>query len=407
MAQLVVTVVVASLLVLGLSVVVLVARGLLMPGGNATIDVNGKERFEVARGERLLWALAGQGVLLPAACGGRGSCGQCRVTVLEGRGAPLPVEEALISRRQAAAGERLACMVSVRDDLRVRVPDAVLEAQRLTTVVERARNVTTFLREITLRLPADADFSFEAGDYVLVEAPPGETRFADFPLEEPYRDAWTRQDLWGLSVTRRDSVIRAYSIGSAPSRDGLLQLIVRIALPPPGAGPRTPPGQVSSWLFSLEPGAAVPLSGPFGEFHVRDTGAEMVFVGGGAGIAPLRSMIKDELGNRGSRRPMSLWYGARDVSEICYRDEFDALAARHENFTWRVALSDRRADPEWTGARGFVHAALRDEFVARHETPEELEYYLCGPPLMSSAVVAMLEDFGVPSEQVLYDDFGS
>ena len=254
MAEILIPVIVASGLVLLLSAVVLAARGLLMPGGVAAVDVNGKQRFEVRRGERLLWALAGNGVLLPAACGGRGSCGQCRVTVVEGVGPPLPVESALISRRDAAAGARLACMVRVRQDLLVRVPDDVLGAQRLDATVERRRNVTSFLREITLRLPLDAEFEFEAGDYVLVEAPPGETRFEDFDIEPEWLEPWRRQNLQRLAVRRSAPTVRAYSIGNAPSSGGLLQLIVRIALPPPGAPSGTPPGQVSSWLFGLAPG---------------------------------------------------------------------------------------------------------------------------------------------------------
>lgn len=405
MAEILIPVTVATGLVLILSAIVLAARGMLMPRGTATVTVNEHQQFEVRRGERLLWALAGNGVLLPAACGGRGSCGQCRVTVVKGGGPLLPVETALISRRKAAAGARLACMVRVRRDLVVRVPDGILEAQRLEATVEHTRNVTSFLREITLRLPTDAEFAFEAGDYVLVEAPPGETRFEDFDSDLTGQESWRRQNLQQLVVRRSASTVRAYSIGSAPNKSGVLQLIVRIALPPAGSG--APPGQVSSWLFGLVPGDRVSLSGPFGDFHVRDSEAEMVFVGGGAGIAPLRAMIFDQLQNRASRRRISLWYGARDRQDVCYQDEFDELAARYKNFSWHIALSEPRPESDWSGRRGLIHAVLRDEYIATHESPETLEYYLCGPPLMSSAVLAMLEDYGVAGDQVLFDDFGS
>lgn len=406
MAAALVTVLVATGLVLVLSAVVLAARGLLMPGGEATLTINGRRQLAAARGDKLLWTLAGNGILLPAACGGRGSCGQCRV-VVDGAGPPLPVEEAMIGRRQAAAGERLACMVTVRHDLDVRVPETVLDARQLTATVESNVSITALLKELTLALPAGESFEFEAGDYVLIEAPAGETRFADFEIAAAWHDTWTRQDLWRLAVTRRQAESRAYSLASAPSADGRLQLVIRIALPPPGAGSRIPPGRVSSWLFGLAAGDPVRMSGPFGDFHVRDSGAEMVFVGGGAGIAPLRSMIRDQLVNRGSRRRISLWYGARDVGEVCYRGEFDALAAEFHNFRWTVALSDPRASGDWQGPRGFIHAVLRDDLVARHDAPEEVEYYLCGPPLMSAAVVAMLEDYGVAANNILYDDFGT
>ncbi|NNE60613.1 MAG: NADH:ubiquinone reductase (Na(+)-transporting) subunit F [Woeseia sp.] len=407
MSSAVAIVIVCSGLVLLLSGIVLLARSWLMPGGSAIVTINGRQQLTAAAGERLLWVLAGQGVLLPAACGGRGSCGQCRVQVTRGGGAILPVESAMISRREAAAGARLACMVTVRQDLAIAVPDSVLEAQRCVGIVESNQSITTFLKELTIRLPESASFQFAAGDYVVIEAPAGTTTFGQFDIAEPYRKAWDQKDLWNMAVKRRAPATRAYSMANAPSPDGKLQFVIRIALPPPGARRRAPPGQVSSFLFGLQEGQELTIAGPFGDFHVRDSQAEMVFVGGGAGIAPLRAMIVDQLENRKSNRRISLWYGARDAGEICYRAELDELARRYANFSWFAALSDLHVTPDWEGYRGFVHAVLRDQYMEAHPSPEELEFYLCGPPLMSGAVTAMLEDFGVPPDNILFDDFGS
>ncbi len=407
MAGAVAIVIVCSLLVLLLSGVVLLARHWLMPGGHATITINGRRHLEATLGERLLWVLAEHDVLLPAACGGRGSCGQCHLKVTAGGGSILPVESALISRHDAAQGERLACMVTVQRDLSIAVPDTILEAKECVVSVASNVSITTFLKELTLQLPTGTEFDYEAGDYVLIDAPPGTSDFSTFEIAEPYHAAWTRQDLWRLSVTRRQHEVRAYSIANAPRPDGVLQLVVRIALPPPRAGRRVPPGQVSSYLFGLAAGSEVTIRGPFGGFHARDTAAEMVFIGGGAGIAPLRAMILDQLQTRASTRRISLWYGARDMHEICYADEFDALARKHENFSWCTALSDAHLPSTWKGHRGFIHAVLRDEFLSAHPAPEDVEYYLCGPPLMSGAVCTMLEDYGVPAENILFDDFGS
>ncbi len=388
-------------IVLLLSCIVLVARRWLVPGGVAEIMVNGQHSFTASRGDKLLSALAGNEILLPAACGGRGSCGQCRVTVLTGGGQILATERSLISRREAAAGQRLACMVAVRDDLTIRVPESLLEVRRLHTTVRSNTRITTYLTEVILELPAGEALDFEAGDYIVVEAPPGESRLEDFSLPSPVRDEWQQSGLMELSVTREETESRAYSLANPPYEDGTATLVVRIATPPASAPPGTPPGRVSSYLFGLDTGDNVMISGPFGEFHARPGDAEMVLIGGGAGIAPLRAILLDQLVGQRTERRISFWYGARNIREICYADEFDDLAARFPNFTWHAALSDRGETPGWTGLRGFIHAVVRDEYLLQHQTPEDIEYYLCGPPLMSTAVVSMLEDLGVDPVNIL------
>jgi Na+-transporting NADH:ubiquinone oxidoreductase subunit F len=407
MSEGVIIVAISTVMVLLLSCLVLAARRWLAPVGSAEITLNGRQRMTVARGDKLLWALAANDVLLPAACGGRGSCGQCRVTVVSGGGEILPTERTLIKRRDAAAGVRLACLLTVRRDLAIRVPDSLLAVRRFTCAVRSNTNVTTYLKELVLELPDGLDLPFEAGDYVVLEAPPGRSRFADFDIPETYREAWRQSGLFDLEAERRVREVRAYSIASPPLEKGVLRLVVRIATPPAGAPAGTPPGCVSSFIFGLRPGDTVALSGPFGEFHARDTDAEMILIGGGAGIAPLRAILLDQLIGKRSQRRISLWYGARDRSEICFAGEFQALADRHDNFTWHAALSNSDADADWSGPRGFIHAVVRDEYLGKHPAPEDAEYYLCGPPLMSSAVVAMLEDLGVEADSILFDDFGT
>lgn len=407
MSEIVIIITISTGIVLLLSCIVLAARRWLVPGGVAEVTVNGQHSYTVSRGEKLLAALASNDILLPAACGGRGSCGQCRVTVLSGGGQILATERSLISRREAAAGERLACMVAVRDDLTIRVPDSLLEVRRLHATVRSNTRITTYLTEVVLEMPAGEKLDFEAGDYVVVEAPPGESRFADFSLPDTTRDEWLQGGLLALSVTREATESRAYSLANPPYEEDIATLVVRIATPPASAPPGTPPGKVSSFLFGLAAGDRVAISGPFGEFHARSGDAEMVLIGGGAGIAPLRAILLDQLVGKQTERRISFWYGARNAREICYADEFDELAARFPNFTWHAALSDRAEEPDWTGLRGFIHAVVRDKYLLQHQAPEDIEYYLCGPPLMSTAVVSMLEDLGVDPANILYDDFGS
>ena len=392
--------------ILLLTLGILAARAWLLPRASVAIDVNDERRIEGRLGEKLLAALHRADLLLPSACGGQGTCGQCRVLVLEGGGGILPTETSLINRRQAREGQRLACQVAVRGPLRVRVPDAVFGVRRRVCSVRSTRNVATFIKEIVLELPADDPMELRAGGYVLVERPPGRVAFRDFAIDERFRHDWDRYGLWELASETEAPVSRAYSLANHPGEGRRVMLDVRIATPPPHAPPGTPPGLVSSYLFALAPGDPVTVAGPFGEFFVRETDAEMVFIGGGAGMAPMRSHLFDQLLNRCSGRTMTFWYGARSLREAFYREELDQLAAAHPNFRWTLALSEPLPEDHWTGPVGFIHQVVYEQYLKSHPAPEECEYYLCGPPLMAAAVIDMLESLGVEPESILLDDFG-
>ena len=407
MLQIIVPMAIFTLTVALLAFTVLMVRVRLTIREPVSITVNDRQALTVISGDTLLATLGEQGIQLPAACGGRGACGQCRVQI-EGTVAPLlPTELNHIRRRDAAAGMRLACMVKVREDMRVRVPENVLEAQRCTCRVVTNSNISTFLKQLVLELPEGTPFKFTAGDYVLLEAPAGKVDFGDFKIDAEYQQAWQNSGVSGRSVTLTEPTVRAYSLANPPGEQGRLMLVVRIALPPPGAPTEIPPGMVSSYIFSLHPGDQVSVTGPFGDFHAREGESEMIFVGGGAGIAPMRSIIHDQLLGRGARRKISFWYGSRNVRELCFYDEFSDLAARYENFSYHVALSGPGIEPTWQGDKGFIHTVLFEKYLSTHPSPEQVQYYLCGPPLMSAATLAMLEDLGVDRDNVLFDDFGS
>jgi Na+-transporting NADH:ubiquinone oxidoreductase subunit F len=402
--EVLVPVTVFTTLILALTVMVWLARRGLEPTGSVLININSKRSLEVRAGERLLFALAEHGIYLPAACGGRGSCGQCLVTVTEGSRPLLPTEEPHIGATEAAAGVRLACMLKILDPISVRLEETVLSVQRLTAIVESNRSVATYLKELVLR--PEFPLEFEAGDYLLVEAPPYRIEFSEFDIDTRFSGRWNDYGLFKLKSKSRELVTRAYSLANPPGEQDRITLVIRIALPPPTAPIATPPGCVSSFLFGLKPGDSISLRGPYGDFHVQDTDREMVFIGGGAGVAPLRSMILDQL-ETGTKRRMSFWYGALDVDDLCYVEEFRAAAAAHENFSYHVALSSIGATTDWDGSRGFIHAVAHEQYLQDHPAPESVEYYLCGPPLMSAAALQMLEKLGVPAENVFFDDFGT
>lgn len=394
---------VLTALVVLLVLLVLAARRFLAPSGEVEVLINGLQRVGVATGEKLLWELAVHGIFLPAACGGRGTCGQCRVLIRSGSQPLLPTEAAHIRRRDAAAGIRLACITTIRSPLEIEVPDELLAARRFRCTVESNESVTTFLKELALALPDDERLEFRAGEYVLLEAPAHEVRFADLEIPAKYRAEWQRYKLLELESATTAAAVRAYSLANPPSQSRRIELIVRIAPPPPYAPPATPPGQVSSYVFSLRPGDHVDVSGPFGNFHARDTDREMVMIAGGAGIAPIRSILLDQL-ERAHQRRIGLWYGVRNRLELCHHEEFEVLAEQHENFFYAAALSEQAAEG-WSGLRGYVHDACYTQYLKDHEAPERAEYYLCGPPLMSAAVLKMLDDLGVDADSVFLDDF--
>jgi Na+-transporting NADH:ubiquinone oxidoreductase subunit F len=388
-----------------LSLLILLARSRLVPSGNLTINVNDERDLAMPAGVKLLNGLASQELFLPSACGGGGTCGQCVVTVLEGGGEPLPTEAAHISKRDAAAGMRLACQLNVMQDMRIRVPEDVFGVNKWECTVRSNRNVATFIKELIVALPDDERMKFRAGGYIQIECPPHRVSYRDFDIDQQYRADWERFKLFELESVVEAPVTRAYSMANYPEEDDIVMLNVRIATPPPNA-PDAPPGKMSSYIFGLKPGDKVTVSGPYGEFFARDTDAEMVFVGGGAGMAPMRSHILDQLKRIRTSRSLTFWYGARSLREAFYRQEFDALAAQHDNFEWHLALSEPLPEDDWTGYTGFIHEVLYENYLREHPAPEDCEYYLCGPPMMNAAVITMLDAQGIDSENILLDDFG-
>lgn len=395
-----------SAIVLLLAVAVILARALLMPSGEVRVTVDGEREVRTRAGAKLLDVLLDDGIPIPAACGGVGTCGLCRVTVTAGGGEALPIETARFSRRQLGEGARLACQVTLRCDLEMRLPEELLAVDSWDCIVRSTRTVAPLIQEIVLGLPADARLEFRAGAFVQITAPPHQISFRDFEISARHEAAWSKLELRRLASSSRTPVTRAYSIANTPQERGCIVLLVRLALPPPRS-PDLPPGIVSSWLFSLRAGDRVAASGPYGHFGARDGDCEMVVIGGGVGMAPLRAILFDQLERLGTRRKISFWYGARSVDDLFYVDEFDALAKKHENFRWTTALSDPQPGDAWTGETGFIHRVVLERHLGSHPAPEECEYYLCGPPLMIDAVLAMLDELGVDDDQIFHDDFGS
>ena len=407
MQEILYSVVIFSAILLLLALLILWVRARLVPQGDVHIKVNGERDLRAPIGGRLLGTLADEGIFVPSACGGGGTCGQCRIQVLSGGGALLPTEAALISKREAAAGERLACQVTVSGDLDIQVADDVFGVKKWECRVRSNDNVATFIKELVLELPQGETLDFKAGGYIQIECPPHELKYADFDIGEEYRGDWERFSLFDLESKVTEPAIRAYSMANYPEENDIVMLNVRIATPPPSAGDKVPAGVMSSFIFNLNPGDEVTVSGPYGEFLAKETDAEMVFVGGGAGMAPMRSHIFDQLKRLHSQRKISFWYGARSLREAFYVEEFDELARQHENFSWHLALSDPLPEDDWTGPVGFIHEVLFERYLADHPAPEDCEYYLCGPPMMNAAVTRMLDSLGVEEENILFDDFGN
>jgi Na+-transporting NADH:ubiquinone oxidoreductase subunit F len=394
--------------VLGLVAILMAARAKLVATGQVTILVNDDpaKALHVPAGGTLLAKLAESGIFIPSACGGKGACGVCEVIVKEGGGELLPTEEGYISRGEARRGCRLACQVKVKGDMAIEIAPEIFEVRKWKCKVLSNRNVATFIKELKLALPEGEDVPFRAGGYVQIECPPHQVSFRDFAIEAPYREDWDKFDLWRFRSGCGETVTRAYSMANYPNEKGILLFTIRIAFPP-GYKQDIPPGIMSSWIFNLKEGDEVTVSGPFGEFFARDTSAEMCFIGGGAGMAPMRSHIFDQFKRLHTRRKVTYWYGARSLREAFYQDEFDAIAKANPNFTWHLALSEPLPEDDWKGYTGFIHQVLRDEYLKNHPAPEDIEYYMCGPGPMTKAVIDMLLNLGVERENILLDDFWS
>ncbi|MEM9355540.1 MAG: NADH:ubiquinone reductase (Na(+)-transporting) subunit F [Pseudomonadota bacterium] len=394
-----------TLIVLSLVTVILFARNALVSTGDVNITINGEKTIAVPAGGKLLQTLAAEKLFVPSACGGGGTCAQCRVRILSGGGSILPTELSHITKREAGHGDRLSCQVAVKQDMEVEVPEEVFGVKKWECTVRSNDNVATFIKELVLELPEGENVNFRAGGYIQIEAPPHKLDYTDFDVADEYREDWDKFNLWQYNSTVAEPIERAYSMANYPEEAGIIMLNVRVASPPPGST-GIPAGQMSSYIFDLKPGDKVTISGPFGEFFARETQKEMIFVGGGAGMAPMRSHIFDQLRRIKTDRKITFWYGARSKREMFYVEDFDGLDETNDNFKWHVALSDALPEDEWDGYTGFIHNVLYEQYLKDHPAPEDCEYYLCGPPIMNQSVINMLVDLGVDREDIMLDDFG-
>ncbi|MDH2434931.1 NADH:ubiquinone reductase (Na(+)-transporting) subunit F [Pokkaliibacter sp. MBI-7] len=400
-------VVMFTVIVLTLVAVILYARKMLVSTGDVTIDINDdpSKRITVPAGGKLLQTLAGKGIFLSSACGGGGTCAQCKCQVHDGGGSILPTEEGHFTKGQIREGFRLACQVAVKQDMKIEVEESFFGVKKWECTVASNPNVATFIKELTLQLPEGESVDFRAGGYVQLEAPPHVVKYGDFDIPERFQEDWVKFGLFKLESRVDEPVIRAYSMANYPEEKGIVKFNIRVATPPP-RNMELPPGKMSSYVFSLKPGDKITVYGPFGEFFARDTDAEMVFIGGGAGMAPMRSHIFDQLKRLKSKRKITFWYGARSLRETFYMDEYDMLQSENDNFSWHLALSDPLPEDNWTGYTGFIHNVLYENYLKNHEAPEDCEFYMCGPPMMNAAVIKMLEDLGVERSNIMLDDFG-
>ena len=393
-----------------LVIVLLVAKSKLVPSGNVKLTINGEKEAEVPIGGTLLSTLQGENIYLSSACGGSGSCGQCRCRVVEGGGEILPTETGFFSRKEQKEHWRLACQTKVKEDMQVIVPESVFGVKEWECEVVSNRNVSTFIKEFVVKLPEGEVMNFQSGSYAQITIPPYDIKYADYDIDEKFRGDWDHFDMWSLTCKNDTETIRAYSMANYPAEGNIITLNVRIATPPMDRATHkwlpVSPGISSSYIFSLKPGDKVRMSGPYGDFHIQDTDAEMLYIGGGAGMAPLRAQILHLFRTLHTGRKVSYWYGARSKKEIFYEEDFREIEKQFPNFSFHIALSDPQPEDNWTGYVGFIHQVIYDNYLKGHDAPEDIEYYMCGPGPMANAVKVMLEDLGVPRSQLFFDDFG-
>lgn len=405
MLEIILGIIIFTAIVIALVYVIIGAKSKLVAAGDVEVVINHERKIHVPVGSKLLTALADNGLFVSSACGGGGTCAQCKVKVFSGGGEILPTETSHITKREAAEGERLSCQVTVRNNMEIEVEDSVFGVKKWECTVKSNHNVATFIKELVLELPPEESINYRAGGYIQIECPPHVVKYSDFKIEEKFHDDWDKYNLWRYVSAVKVPALRAYSMASYPEEKEIM-LNVRIATPPPGAPDSVPPGIMSSYIFSLKPGDKCIVSGPYGEFFAKETDAEMVFIGGGAGMAPMRSHIFDQLRRIKSKRKITFWYGARSKREMFYVDDFDMLARENENFQWHVALSDPLPEDNWQGYTGFIHNVVYENFIKNHPAPEDCEFYMCGPPIMNSSVINMLLENGVEPENIMLDDFG-
>lgn len=420
MSVLILSVLVFSSVILLLSFMLILAQRKLVPQGTVKIELNGPEGkvLETQPGASLLTALSEHDIFLPSACGGQGTCAMCKCKVIEGGGDVLPTEMNHLTRRDVAEHVRLACQVKVREDLKVEVPEEVFGIRKWECEVVSNYNVATFIKEFVVRLPEGEILDFQPGGYIQIDVPPLEVDFKDIDIsprppqpKDKFKEDWDKFDLWSLRMKNDEPIFRAYSMANHPAEGNIVMLNIRIATPPWDRKRNTwmpvNPGICSSYVFSRKPGDKVVISGPYGEFFIKDTDKEMVYIGGGAGMAPLRSHIFHLFHTLKTKRKVSYWYGGRSVRELFYTEDFRAIEKDFDNFSYHIALSDPLPEDNWDGPTGFIHQVVYDNYLSKHPEPEEIEYYLCGPPLMLQAVLKMLDELGVPEENIAFDDFGS
>ena len=397
--------------VLALVAVILAARSKLVATGDVNIEVNGERDLVTPAGGKLLNVLADNGLFVSSACGGGGTCAQCRVKVHDGGGEILATEKEHITRREEKEGERLSCQVTVKQDMKIEVPPEVFSVKRMECEVVSNHNVATFIKELVLKMPEGETLDFQSGGFIQIEVPPFECSFRDFDIDERFHEDWDRFKVWDLRTVGTETAVRAYSMANHPAEGDIVMLNIRIATPPidrkAGGWEKVNPGLASSYTFALDPGDKVTISGPYGEFYIQETEREMCYIGGGAGMAPLRSHLFHLFHTEGTQRKVSYWYGARSSKELFYEDHFRGLEEKFPNFSFHVAMSEPLPEDNWTGPTGFIHQVVLDEYLSKHPAPEDIEYYLCGPPMMLTAVLAMLDDLGVEEEMIRFDDFGS
>ncbi len=399
------TVVFTGVIVLLVAILSLVEAKVVKAGDCKILINDDPSPLVVSAGKNLLFTLANNKIFLPSACGGGGTCALCKCQILEGGGNILPTETGQLTRREQKNHVRLSCQVKVREDMRIRIPDEVFHIKKFECTVRSNRNVATFIRELVLELPHDQPLQFNPGGYIQIDIPRYKLSFRDFNIEEQYRPDWDKYKLWDLKVENDEPIFRAYSMANHPGEKGVVMLNIRIATPPSNNG-TVSPGKATSYMFNLKPGEKVAISGPYGEFFIKDTNREMIYVGGGAGMAPLRSHLFHLFHTLKTKRKVSYWYGARSKREMFYTEDFQAIEKEFSNFTYRVALSAPLKEDDWKGPTGFIHSVVYESYLKNHPEPEEIEYYLCGPPLMIEAVQKMLDSLGVPKEMIAFDSFG-
>ncbi|HKK59222.1 MAG TPA: NADH:ubiquinone reductase (Na(+)-transporting) subunit F [Salinivirga sp.] len=407
-----ISVAVFLIIIMMLVSILLFAKKKLTPQGKVEIDINdGEKEFETDPGGTLLSTLSSNGLFLPSACGGGGTCGMCKCQVESGAGTILPTETGFFTRKEIQDNWRLGCQIKVKDDIKMHVPKEVMGIKKWECEVVSNKNVATFIKEFVVKLPEGENLDFKSGGYIQIDVPKVEVDFAkDVEVEEPFREDWEKMGLFDLKMKNPEPQFRAYSMANHPAEGNIVMLNIRIATPPfdrvKGQFKNVNPGVCSSYIFSLKPGDKITISGPYGEFFLKDTQREMMFIGGGAGMAPMRSHLFHLFKTVKTDRKVTFWYGARSKKEVFYAEEFRKIEKNFPNFDFTIALSEPLPEDNWDGDTGFIHQVIYDNYLSKHDEPEELEYYLCGPPMMNDAATKMLIDLGVPQENIAYDDFG-